>query len=121
MTLLQFHAVFANAMLIFSLAYGVWGLLRYARKQAPDASYWGTLAVGQLLYTAQGAVGLALWLGGPAPGRSVHILYGALSLIVLPGAYLGLRAVSDHRASLTFGLVGLFLAGVSLRAMSTAG
>ena len=120
MALLQFHAALGNAVLLFSLAIGLYGLFIYLRKRTITPSFWGTLAIGELLYLAQVAVGLLLVIQGDRPGRSVHILYGILPVITLPAAYAFTNGRDDHRAAFMYGLIGLFLAGVSLRAITTA-
>ena len=122
MTLLQIHNSLANACVIFSLVVGAYGFWRYFRRQGVGADYWGMLATGELLYLAQGMVGVALFLTGLRPARTaVHILYGVLLVIVLPGAYAYTRGRDGRREALTYALIGLFLAGVGLRAMITAG
>jgi hypothetical protein len=74
-----------------------------------------------LLYIAQGLVGVALYLLGARPARVwVHILYGVLLVITVPGAFAYMRGRDSRREALIYGLVGLFLAGVSLRAIYTA-
>jgi len=66
-------------------------------------------------------VGGLLYLGGARPARiEVHILYGVLLVIVLPATFAYLRGRDERREALIYGLVGLFLAGVSLRAIVTA-
>lgn len=121
MSLTQIHGALANACLIFSLIIAGYGLLRYVRQQGIDANYWGALAAGEVLYLAQGVVGLTLLLMGQRPERTaVHILYGVVLAIVLPGTYAYTRARDTRREVLVYALLGLFLAGISLRAMATA-
>jgi hypothetical protein len=124
MNLVQIHEGLARACVIFSLLIGVYGLWRYFRNQGVSGNLWGMLAAGELLYLAQAVVGMMLYgLGArPASGRTwVHILYGVLLVIVLPGAYTYLRGRDGRREALLYGLIGLFLAGISLRAIVTAG
>lgn len=120
MTLVEFHVRLGNAVLLYCLALGVWGLWAFFRNQGVGSSYLGAMLVGELLFVSQGAVGVMLLLGGAAPGRWVHILYGVLSVISLPAAFAYLQGQDTRREALVYGLVGLFLAGVALRAMTTA-
>ena len=84
-------------------------------------NFWGILGAGELLYVAQGIVGVALYALGDRPARTwVHILYGILLVITLPGAFAYMRGKDTRREALIYGLVGLFLAGVALRAIYTA-
>lgn len=122
MSLSQIHAAIATACLIFSLIIAGYGFWRYARQQGIDASFWGALAAGELLFAAQAILGFLLLAGGLRPARSfVHILYGVVLALVLPGAYASTRGRDTRREALVYALLGLFLAGISLRAMSTAG
>lgn len=120
MSLLQVHTGLANACVLFSLLIGGYGFWRYFRREGVGGNFWSILAAGELLYLAQGVVGVLMFLSGLRPGRFVHILYGILMVIVLPGAYAYTRGKDQRREALVYGLVGLFLAGVALRAMTTA-
>jgi len=56
---------------------------------------------------------------GLQAGRWVHYLYGFLSVITLPGAFAYMRGRDSRREVLLYGLIGLFMVGVSLRAIGT--
>jgi hypothetical protein len=73
---------------------GIWGIITRYRHQAITGNYWGILAVGELLILGQGLLGAYLWIIGERPGR-------------------------DKYASLAYGLLCLFLAAISMRAMAT--
>jgi len=121
MNFVQIHEGLSRACVLFSLIIGVYGLWRFWRKQGVGENFWSILAAGELLYVAQGVVGGLLYLGGARPARTeVHILYGVLLVIVLPATFAYLRGRDERREALIYGLVGLFLAGVSLRAIVTA-
>jgi hypothetical protein len=121
MGLSQVHEALATASLIFSFIIAAYGLWHYLRKRAIDGSFWGVLAAGELLYLAQIAVGLLLLAGGLRPARlAVHVLYGAVLALVLPGAYVSTRAADSYREAGLYAVIGLFLAGIALRAMTTA-
>lgn len=123
MSLSQIHGAVGNACLLFSLIIAGYGLWRYARggATAVDASFWGVLAAGELLFVAQAVIGVVLLLAGLRPARLfVHVLYGVVLAIMLPGVYATTRGRDTRREALIYALVGLFLAGISLRAMSTA-
>ena len=113
------HGVLSNTLLLFMALAGVWGLVRYFRRGGVDGGYWGILVIGELLVLAQGILGLVLLLGGAAPGRGVHVLYGVVAVLTLPAAYGFLRGRDDRRASLVYGLLCLFLAAIAWRAAST--
>ena len=120
MGLFQVHQALANASLIFSLIIAGYGFLRYFRGQGIDASFWGALAAGELLFLVQIGVGLLLLATGLRPARTaVHLLYGAVLVVALPFAYTSTRAADGRNEARLYALIGLFLAGISLRAMST--
>jgi hypothetical protein len=51
----------------------------------------------------------------------VHILYGVVAALVIPGLYAYTRGESDRRVMLIYGVTLLIAVGVILRAISTAG
>lgn len=120
MTLTMIHERLGVAMLIFSVVAAVWGIVLYLRKQGIGGNYWGILAVGELLFLAQGIVGTVLWIQGLRPGRVIHLLYGAVAVFTLPAYYFLSGGRDDRRAAIGYGLIMLFLFGISLRAIGTA-
>ncbi len=119
MRLFLIHGGLASSMLFFAIIAGVWGLVAYLRRRGVEGDYWGILAVGELLFLAQTVVGVAMWVGGARPPRSVHLLYGAVASITLPTYFALSKGRDDRMASLIYGLLCFFLVGISLRAMST--
>jgi hypothetical protein len=120
MTLTVVHERLATAMLLFLSVAGVWGLATYFLRRGITGSYWGILAVGEILIVAQMVVGIILWIDGARPARTIHVLYGIVAGISIPGYYAYTQGQDDRRASLTYGLICLFLIGISIRAMGTA-
>jgi hypothetical protein len=120
MTLTIFHARLATTILLFLSVAGVWGLASFFLRRGITGSYWGILAIGEILILAQMIVGIILWIDGARPARTVHVLYGIVAGISIPGYYAYTRGQDDRRASLTYGLICLFLVGISIRAMGTA-
>lgn len=122
MSLAQIHAALANACLLFSLIIAGYGFLRYVRQLGVDASFLGALAAGEVLYLSQVILGLALVVSGaPRPARlAVHILYGAVLALMYPATFAITGGRDTRREVLIYAAVGLFLAGISLRAMTTS-
>jgi hypothetical protein len=121
MNLSQIHGALANACLIFSLIIAGYGFLLYLRRLGIDSNFWGTVAAGELLFLAQGVLGVILYASGLRAARTlVHALYGIVLVISLPGAYALTRGRDTRREALIYAIIGLFLAGVTLRAMYTA-
>ncbi|MFQ5921794.1 MAG: hypothetical protein ACE5M4_03025 [Anaerolineales bacterium] len=120
MTLTIIHARLGTAMLLFLSVAGVWGLATFFLRRGITGSYWGILAVGEILIVAQMVVGVILWIEGARPARTIHVLYGIVAGISIPGYYAYTRGQDDRRAGLTYGLICLFLVGISIRAIGTA-
>jgi hypothetical protein len=122
MSLAQIHGGLANACVLFSLLLAGYAFLRYFQRGRVDGSFLGAVAVGEVLYVVQVAVGVLLAFGGgPRPARLwVHVLYGIVLIIMYPAAYTFTRGRDGQRELLTYAVVALFLAGIALRGMTTA-
>ena len=120
MAFLQLHTRLGNVTIpSFILVIALWALLNFARKQGLSPSYWGALVVGEVLLAVQGFLGLLIYLQGNRPPRVVHYLYGVFILLVWPGLFAYTQGQDTRREALLYGLVSLFLFGVSLRAIGT--
>jgi hypothetical protein len=113
------HDRLADSLLLFMVAASVWNVVAALRRRGVGPETWGILLIGELLAVVQGALGLALYLGGARPARGVHLLYGAVAVLSLPAYYLISRGRDDRRASWSYALLCLFLAGISARGMTT--
>lgn len=121
MSSLLIHNGLANACFIFSLIIGGYGFWLFARNRGVESGYWGVLVIGELLFLAQMGVGIWLAVQGGVPARGwVHYLYGVVQVIAIPGLYSFTRGRDGRRETLLYALAGVFLAGVALRAMTTA-
>lgn len=114
------HDRLANAMILYSAVAGAWGIVGGLRRQSMSGSYWGIIAIAEVLFLAQALVGVALWLGGDRPARGVHVLYGVVAILSLPAFYAMSKGRDDSRAVWTYGLLFFFLVAITLRAMTTA-
>jgi heme A synthase len=120
--LVQIHARLANTVLLYSLVLGIWGLIRFFRKQPIDSSFWGALVLAEGLILVQGILGVILWSLGLRPSRgAVHILYGVVSVLSLPAVYVYTKGRDNRREMLLYGVVLLFLVAIAIRAMATGG
>ncbi len=125
MDLLYLHNGFSNAIVLFSAAMGLWAFFNAWRRAPLAGDYWGAIVLGEGLVIVQGLIGLLMMLQGAAPGRLVHVLYGVVAIITWPGAYAFLYrrdvpSLDNRRQAVLFGLVCLFMAGIALRAITTA-
>lgn len=99
----------------------LWGLLCAARGGV-GRGYVAGLWVAELLVLAQGALGGLLLLGGaPAGGLALHVVYGGVAALVLPGAIAYNRGRAGRWEALVLAAACLFLLGVVIRAFETAG
>lgn len=121
MPLSDFHARLGNTALYYIIVLALWGIWRALRKQPVDAGYWGALAIGEILVLLQGGLGAYLWLIGERPGRSIHILYGVVAALIIPGVYAYTKGDNDRRVMTIYGIALLIAAGIIVRAMMTAG
>jgi len=115
------HDRLASSMVLFALLAAAWGLVAFARRRGMDGNLWGILAVGEVLFLAQGLLGFFLYLGGARPERGIHILYGVVALLTLPAYYAISKGRDDRTATLIYSLLYIFLAGIILRSTVTGG
>ena len=114
------HSRLAMTVLYYCSALALWGLWRFFRRQGIDSNYWGALAIGEVLLIAQGVLGVILLLGaGASPGRSIHILYGAIGALTIPAVYVYTKGGDQRRDMLIYAVVMLFQVAILVRALMT--
>lgn len=120
MTIIEFHGRLATTALYFAILMALWGLFRFFRKQKVDSSYWGALVIGEGLFLLQAGLGAYIWLSGVGSlgGRWMHVLYGVVSVLVIPAVFAYTRGDEQRRATLVYGVSFLFLVGILMRAMA---
>jgi heme A synthase len=117
----ELHRVLSNTIWMFYLLIALWGLLRAVRGMSVDGSYFGAIAVIQIVLVLQGILGGVLYLSGGRPERQlVHYLYAAFGIVFLPGLFAYLRGDDSNRAQWIYALAALFMFGVILRITGTA-
>ena len=121
MTLSQVHAQLAISIMLFAGLAAVWGLVSYLRGKSVEANFWGILVVGEVLFLSQIVTGIIMWLNSARPARGVHLLYGAVTVIAIPGYFAITKGRDDRTATLAYTLICIFLVGVGARAAMTAG
>jgi hypothetical protein len=121
MPLTEIHSRLANTLLLYIIAMAVWGLWRFLRRQGVDGSYWGALAIAEILIVVQGLMGAYLWfINTLRPERGgIHILYGVVSALAIPAVYVFTKGGDQRRDMLVYAAVLLFTIGLVLRAIST--
>jgi len=119
MPLPALHAALSNTAFLYFLAISIWGFWRFFRRQGVDSSYWGTLVIAEILILAQAALGAYMWFLGLRPARGVHLLYGILVLMMIPGAYVYTRGRDARRDILAYGTATIIAVGLIIRATFT--
>jgi hypothetical protein len=122
MWVLEIHDRLSNTALLYTIAMIIYALILYFRKQGPNSNFWGALAIAEVVYLIQGALGLIAWLTGVGEVERlfVHALYGIVSVLVVPGMFLYSRGRENRRLMIIFAAVLLFQMGIILRGMGTA-
>ncbi len=121
MALGEIHGRLGYTALYFMVLLALWGIWRYFRKQGVDSNYWGALVVGEILILAQGLLGAYLYIIGERPERGIHILYGVVTALIIPGVYAYTKGDEERRVMLIYGSALIVSAMLILRAISTAG
>ncbi len=120
MTLTQLHDGLANSATIFVLVLAVWALALRVLSRGLGASWYGAAVVGESMIIVQGAIGALMYIQGSGamlPRPFIHILYGIVAVITLPGAYSYLTGIEDERLrTLIMALICFFLWGILRRA-----
>jgi len=116
---LVLHQGLSRMSWMFFLALGLWGGYRAIRGQGIDGNFLGASVVGQIVFWAQGVVGVILWANGHTVNLlrpEVHILYGAFVVVFLPFIYLAvLRGDDSNRGMWVMTFATLFLFGTALK------
>lgn len=114
------HARLVVTILLFFGALAIWGFVNYLRGEGITGSYKGALAIGELLVIAEFILGIILFISGARPFRpSIHILYGIVAIITVPGTFAYTRGRDGRWEQLIYVTVCLFLCGIALRAITT--
>ncbi len=122
MTALEIHGRLANTALLYSVILALWGLWRFIRGQNMDGNFWGAVVIAELLFICQVSLGLYMAFSGAGkPAGYEHILYGIVSVLVLPGIFFFTRGDDKKRAVLIYAVGFLFLVGIVIRAIMTSG
>jgi hypothetical protein len=119
--LLTMHSRLLFTVLLVLGGLALWGGLGYLRGRGPSQGYRAGVAIGELLLLAQALLGLGLLLYGHQPARlALHLVYGLVAVLTLPGAALYTRGRDPRGTLLVYSLACLFLCAIALRALQTA-
>jgi hypothetical protein len=117
---LSLHGRVATAIVLYYTAVGLWGLVLGIRGIGPTPSFIGAVVIAEIAAIGQGLLGILTLVFYRPPAQSLHVLYGFALALAFPLAATIVRRRERRTASLTFGLVALFAAGLAIRGMTTA-
>jgi len=123
MTLPEIHGRLASTALLYIIILTLWAIWSLIRRQDINSNYRGALVVAEVLLLTHGALGLFMFISraGSLERGYIHILYGVISMLVIPGIFLYTRE-DEQRLSLLFYIAFLLaLGGILVRAMMTGG
>jgi len=118
---IQLHSILANAVSIFTALITLFALFLLITRRPVGGDFWGAIVIGEILIVAHTISGIVAALGGAAPARTVHFLYGAVAVITWPAIFAFTQSDDGPKHTILYWVLGsAFLFGVSLRAAQTA-
>jgi len=120
-TVLWLHERLGNAAPLYMALMGILSFINYIRGQGLDGGMIGAIIIGEIFMMVQTTLGIILFIAfNKINDLGIHFLYGSLAIIFLPGLWLYTRGATDRRSSLIWGVAGIFMMGLTLRAIGTA-
>lgn len=115
------HERIALSVILYALVMGAWAALNFFRGKGIDSSYWGALVIGEILFLAQGVLGIVMLILGLRPADLLHLLYGVLVAFSWPGVYIYTQARQGRAEAGVYAIVSFFMFGLAIRAIMTGG
>jgi hypothetical protein len=119
-TLRDVHVGFAWFLILSNAAVGCWALAAQWRPQLRVPALWWATGVAQVAVFVQVFLGVAVMKSEDVKLNDLHALYG-FSGIVAVGIIYSYRQQLADRKYLLYGLGGLFIMGLGIRAMFIGG
>lgn len=117
MTLRQVHADFAWVVVVSNAAVGLWALAAHYRERLRLPWLWRATVAAEVAIFVQVALGVALVAIQDVEVAQFHAFYGFVAIATVGIIYSYRQQVAPHRY-LLYGLGGLFLMGLALRAVA---
>ncbi|MGH9103068.1 MAG: hypothetical protein ACRDYD_08840 [Acidimicrobiales bacterium] len=119
MGLLAFHEAWAWVVILGNGLAGVWALAaRRVESLRTRAMWWFTVSVEAAVFV-QVATGVAMVAGQHRTVTAFHPFYGFVAIVAV-GFFYAYRAALRRQMYLLYGLGGLFVMGLGVRALITA-
>lgn len=120
-SLSSIHELLSRSIILFALVMGAWAAVNFFRGKGIDSNYWGAIVIGEILFLAQGVLGIVMLILGLRPADLLHILYGVLVAFAWPGVYIYTQARQGRAESAIYAIVSFFMFGLAIRAIMTGG
>lgn len=115
-TLAGFHRGWAWVVIVGNGLAGLWALGAMRSPPLRTPALWWFTAAAQLSVFVEVAVGVGMVAGRDVPGLQFHMFYGFMALVAI-GIIYSYRHQLRDRLYLLYGLGGLFVMGLGIRAM----
>jgi predicted transporter len=116
-TLRDLHADFSWVVVATNAAVGLWALLAHYRPAVRTPNLWRATIVAELTIVVQVCLGVALVALEDREVAQFHAFYGFVALATI-GIVYSYRHQLEAHLFLLYGLGGLFLMGLALRAIT---
>ena len=118
----RIHAGLGNTAFYYAAMLALWGIYRMIRKQGVDSTFWFGLVLAEILLVLQGVLGIYLrFFTDIMLANQVHILFGALSALIIPLAFAITRLQRERRDMVVYGATFILMAATTALALFTAG
>lgn len=115
-TLFQFHSKWGYVAIALNALAGIYALVAYQWRRFRSRYVWWATIVAEAALMLQVLVGAILVASKDYEAPRFHMFYGFVAFITVGLAY-SYRGAMRGRRELLYGLVGLFLMGVGIRAV----
>ena len=119
-SLLKFHEVWGYVAIVANAIAGVIALVAWRWKAARGKYVWIVTIIAEAALVLQVLGGTVLEMSKDYVAPRIHLFYGFLAFLTVGIAYQYGRQMRGRREML-YGLVGLFLMGLGIRAVLQAG
>lgn len=117
MTLRQIHADFAWVVVASNAVVGLWALAAHVQERWRSPRLWRATLVAELTIFVEVSLGVALVAVKDYEVAQFHAFYGFVAIIAVGIVYSYRQQLLPHQY-LLYGLGGLFLMGLALRAIT---
>ncbi len=120
MSLTLIHSRLANSVILYLIVMMLWAFWLYLGKKGLSPSFRGALIISSVLILLQGVIGGVLWLNSNRPDESsMHLLYGIIGVLGIPGIYVFGTTRQDRYPILVIGIGILLLLAIIFRSVAT--